>query len=379
MIFLFWCLLLPALGYGLLFASAGRIWSRWKKPLPPKVHEQAPLSIAVVAAFRNEEDRLPALLRWWHGLDTQGYEVRFVLADDHSNDRSAQIIRQFQQEHPEMPLSLVVPDAGAQGKKAALTAAIRAGEADVCLLTDADSHGGSAWLQLMADTLLREQRKMVCGPVVLEQGSSFLRRFQALEHAGLVVFGAVTLRLGKPTMCNGASLMFYRDVWEALGAYEAHRHLPGGDDELLMRAVAAKHPGSVGFCRHPEALVHTAPAADMMAFLMQRLRWSSKGSMQGPAVRMFRSALVLWYAALLGVLPLLFFEDLPECAMILGAWLLKLLAECYYFKRITPFFGMDFRSSELLSFQLFQTGYPVLIALARMLRLRFHWKGRVYG
>jgi cellulose synthase/poly-beta-1,6-N-acetylglucosamine synthase-like glycosyltransferase len=378
MMLFFWILLVPALGYALLFVSAGRIWSRWT-PLPPKVHEQAPLSIAVVAAFRNEEARLPALLRWWHGLDTQGYEVRFVLADDHSNDRSVQIVRQFQQEHPEMPLHLVEPDSGEHGKKAALTAAIRAGAADVCLLTDADSCGGSAWLQLMAATLVQKQLKMVCGPVALEQGTSFLRRFQALEHAGLVVFGAVTLRLGRPTMCNGASLMFYRDVWEALGAYEAHRHLPGGDDELLMRAVAAKHPGSVGFCRHPEALVHTAPAADMMAFLMQRLRWASKGRMQGMAVRIFRSALVLWYAALLCVLPLLFFEGLPVCALIVGTWLLKLGAEYVYFKRITPFFGMDFRTSELLSFQLFQTAYPVLIALARILRLRFHWKGRAYG
>lgn len=374
---LFWILLVPALGYALLFVSAGRIWSRWG-PIPEKTPERIPRSIAVVAAFRNEEARLPELLRWWHGLDTQGYEVRFVLADDHSNDRSAQVVRKFQQEHPEMPLHLVVPDAGKQGKKAALAAAIRAGAADVCLLTDADSSGGPAWLQLMAATLVQEQLNMVCGPVALEQGASYLRRFQALEHAGLVVFGAVTLRLKRPTMCNGASLMFYRDVWEALGAYDAHRHLPGGDDELLMRAVDAAHPGTVGFCRHPEAVVHTAAATDFRSFLMQRLRWASKGSMQGFVVRTFRSALVLWYAALLCALPLLFFEGWPVSALIIGAWLLKMGAELFYFKRITPFFGMGFHTLELLSFQLFQTGYPVLVALARILRLRFHWKERVY-
>ncbi|MEY3983730.1 MAG: hypothetical protein RL160_1289, partial [Bacteroidota bacterium] len=151
-----------------------------------------------------------------------------------------------------------------------------------------------------------------------------------------------------------------------------------GDDELLMRAIAAAHPGSVGFCRHPEAVVQTAAATDLMSFLMQRLRWASKGSMQGLAVRIFRSALVLWYAGLLCVLPLLFFEGWPECALIAGTWLLKLGAEFYFFRRITPFFSIGFHTAELLSFQLFQTAYPVLIALTRILRLRFHWKGRVY-
>jgi cellulose synthase/poly-beta-1,6-N-acetylglucosamine synthase-like glycosyltransferase len=230
----------------------------------------------------------------------------------------------------------------------------------------------------MASTLIQSDMKLVSGPVSLEQGSSFLRRFQSLEHAGLVAFGAVSIHIGRPTMCNGASLIFYRNIWHELGGYEAHGHLPGGDDELFMRAVNQACPGSVGFCKLPEAIVTTAAAPNLRAFFMQRLRWASKGSMQGISVRIFRGLLVLWYALLLYSLPLLFFAEAPTVAVITGAWVLKFFGEWYYFRRITPFFGIRARFVEICSFQGFQIAYPVLIALARLFRLRFHWKERHY-
>ncbi|MBU6324521.1 MAG: glycosyltransferase [Bacteroidetes bacterium] len=374
---LLWFLILPALGYFGLFCVAGRIWLRWK-PSAVKTQNYPGLNIAVIAAFRNEEAHLPALLQWWYQLNTQGYKVEFILADDHSGDGSVQIVRAFQQKHPEFPLLLIQPEPAKQGKKAALSAAINSSNAELCLLTDADCHGGEDWLQLMVATFIQEERKMLSGPVCLEQGSSFLRRFQSLEHAGLVAFGAVSMHLGKPTMCNGASLLFYRSVWQELGGYEAHSHLPGGDDELFMRAVDKAYPGSVGFCKLPEAIVYTAAAPNVSVFFKQRLRWASKGSMQGIAVRLFRSLLVLWYALLLSVLPLLFFVEDPLLAAIFTAWTLKLCGEWYYFRSITPFFSIRTRFPELCSFQGFQAAYPVLIALARLFRLRFGWKERQY-
>lgn len=374
---LLWFLLVPALGYCCLFAAAGRIWLRWK-PFAGKTQQYPDLNIAVIAAFRNEADHLTALLHWWFTLNTRGYKVKFILADDHSSDDSVQIIRRFQQHHPEWPLYLVQPDPGKQGKKAALSAAISSSNAELCLLTDADCHGSEDWLQLMVSTLVQEERMMLCGPVCLEQGSGFLRRFQSLEHAGLVAFGAVSMHLGKPTMCNGASLLFYRSVWQELGGYKAHSHLPGGDDELFMRAVEQAHPGSVGFCKLPGAIVHTAAAPNMSAFIAQRLRWASKGSMQGLAVRIFRSLLVLWYALLLCSLPLLYVGEGPLRAAVILAWTLKLCGEWYYFRNISPFFSIRTRFVELCSFQGFQAVYPVWIALARLLRLRFRWKERQY-
>ncbi len=373
----FWFLLLPALGYACLFVAAARYWTRWK-PKDAVVVENPNISIAVVAAFRNEAARLPAFLEWWKNLNTKGYAVQFILADDHSSDGSGGLIRDFQQVHPDMPLKLMSLEEGMRGKKAALSVAISSSNAELCLLTDADCYGSVDWLQCMAASMLGEGRKMVCGPVCLEQGRSFLRRFQSLEHAGLVAFGAVSMRLGRPTMCNGASLMFYRHVWEELGGYEAHRHLPGGDDELFMRAVHRAYPGAVGFCKHPGALVHTAAAPNLKSFMMQRLRWASKGSMQGGAVRLFRSVLVLWYAVLLLSLPMLFRCNALLTSAVLGAWSLKLASEWFYFRSIASLFRIRVHFAELVSFQGFQTIYPLLIALARLLRIRFSWKDRAY-
>jgi len=146
-----------------------------------------------------------------------------------------------------------------------------------------------------------------------------------------------------------------------------------------MRAVDAACPGSVGFCKYSGAMVQTAAAPNLKSFLMQRLRWASKGSMQGMAVRLFRGALVLWYAALLTSLPLLLYGEVRMSAFILGAWILKLCGEWFYFRCITPFFGIRVRFAEIASFQGVQTSYPIVIALAGLFRLRFRWKGRTYG
>ncbi len=75
--------------------------------------------------------------------------------------------------------------------------------------------------------------------------------------------------------CNGANLAYEKAFFEVNG-YDGVRHIASGDDEFLMHKIAARHPGSVHFLRHRNAIIRTAPHRNWPSFYRQRKRWASK-------------------------------------------------------------------------------------------------------
>lgn len=352
-----------------LFLSCARRWNR----IPERFQDATP-EISIVVPFRNEAGHLPRLLDWLLGQEYAG-NSEVLLIDDHSQDDSAEICRNFIARNQARGWQLL--QAEGEGKKAALSTGIRAARFPWILSTDADCSGTPHWLQCMA-AAGSEGTNMVSGPVRFRSASAWMLEFQQVESAGLIAIGACSLHAGMPTMCNGANLLFRKSAWEAVNGYAAHEQLASGDDELLMHALDRRFPGSIVFQRAADACVETAAQTDWKQFMEQRKRWLSKGNAHPLRVKLLRLGIGLFYGWLilafilwpLGVV-------WPAFGFVCAVLLMKTSAEYIFYRSILPFFGLKTHWLELLSWQPLQVLYPFFIALWPGSK-RFSWKNRHY-
>jgi len=354
-----------------LFLFCARRWKRIpERTNGTALHE----GISIVIPFRNEKDHLPNLLDWLKRQEFDGpWEV--ILADDHSEDSSAQLCLDFIS--AQQLANWRVTEAEGEGKKAALSTGIRAARYPWILCSDADCSGTNDWVQRMAAAAGAEVN-MVCGPLRFRNEAAWMQEFQQIESAGLIAIGACTLDAGLASMCNGANLMFRKTAWEAVNGYFNHAQLASGDDELLMHAIERHFPGSVVFQQSAAACVDTSPQANRKQFLQQRKRWLSKANAHPTHLKLLRLGIGLFYLMLLlcfFIAPL--WAGWPAFGFAIAVLLLKTSAEYVFYRSILPFFGFKTRWIQLLSWQPLQVLYPVWIAIQPGAK-RFSWKNRHY-
>ncbi len=379
-------LLTLTIWYGRLIWQRGRAWARLpetvvKEPADAGIASQtsAEIAFSVLIAARDEDASLPALLA---DLAAQQFPVaRFevIVVDDYSADSTAALVADLAQSAT-FSLKLLrltdFPTAGT-GKKAALAVALAHARHSWVACTDADCRVGPQWLAAFAARLRQTPGlDFLSGPVALRADGSAFARLQLVEFAGLIGVGAASLALCQPNMCNGANLAYRRAAWAEVGGFGAHQHIASGDDEFLLHALWARRPGSAAFVKSRAALVQTAAATTVRAFLRQRVRWASKWrhyrqpGVQGLAAGVFGLNLALLLGALaVARWPLL-------AAPVGAAWLGKLAVDAWFLRLILQFQG-DTRHLKrtVVAWQLLYIPYVVLTGL-RTLTGGYIWKGR---
>ena len=245
----------------------------WRK-IPATDPGKSMKSFSVIIPVRNEESNIEHLLQ---RLENQNYPKEFyevIVADDFSDDQTVSIVEN-QKELLNINLSLVnLTDPAKQGKKHALTAAIKASKFEIMLTTDADCSPGVDWIKSYNEAFEHEIN-MLAGPVAI-QGEGIFAKLQQIEFAGLIGFGAVTISKEDPSMCSGANLGFRKKAFEAVGGYENNLFTPSGDDEFLLFNIMRRFPNTTGFLKDNRALVNTKAHLKLRSFLNQRTRWTSK-------------------------------------------------------------------------------------------------------
>ena len=372
-------LLALTLWYVRLIWRRGRAWQQL-----PETRIPTPLSadtaFSVLIAARNEAPALPALLA---DLAAQQFPGSFevIIVDDHSTDDTAAVVAAFGLRTSISVRLLRLADfpTSGQGKKAALALALTHAQHPWIACTDADCRLGPLWLAAFAAQLRAAPTlDFLSGPVALRPDGSALARLQVVEFAGLIGVGAASLALGHPNMCNGANLAYRRAAWAAVGGFGTHQHVASGDDEFLLHALWARRPRCAAFVKSPAAIVRTAAAPTVAAFLRQRVRWASKWrhyrqpGVQALAAGVFLLNLLLLLGPL-GPLTGIFGGALA------AAWGAKLLIDGWFLRLILRFQG-DTRHVvwAILAWQLIYLPYVVLTGL-RALWGRYEWKDRRVG
>lgn len=344
-------------------------WRRIPLPLGIAVEQ---LQVSVLVPTRNEEQNLPVLFHSLESLDLSGVEAEFVFIDDHSEDRSAELIEDFI-EKTQLNVRIVRLQAGKEGKKIASTTGVKNAKFNTILCTDADARPARGWIKSMAAALNYSNLKMVTGPVSMSSEHTF-ERLQAIEFAGLIGYGASLLSRNIPAMCNGANMAYDREAFIRVGGYSGNEHIASGDDEFLLQKISARYPGKVAFLKDRAAVVQTDTKSDMQELFNQRTRWAGKWkahkslSIKFSAVMTFLDSLV--GIALLGML----FVDAAVALLLI---IFRIFAEGLYLSEVCKFFDRRLRLLDLLLISLIYPFYVFILGFASVLR-GYNWKGREY-
>lgn len=373
-------MLLPVITIGLWATYALlilRYRAAWRRAVPFTMPEGyvADTRVSVVIAARNEEARIGACLSAILAQDYPRGSFEVIVADDHSTDATAAVVEGFAAQGVRL-VSLGADSEAGAGKKAALTAAIRAARGELILATDADCRMGPYWLRTMAAFHACRDADLIAAPVRFEDGGGPLGTFQRLDFLSLQGITAAAVSEGFHGMCNGANLAYRKSVFEAVGGFEGIDGIASGDDMLLMQKVARSPGARIGYCLSPDAIVDTPPAAGLSGFLRQRIRWASKARFYKER-RIFLVLLLVWLANL--SLPLLAVAGLLHDALLLrtAGWLLlcKTGVELAFLWPVAGFFGMRRTLAWFPAAQPFHVLYTVMAGLMGQLG-PYEWKGR---
>ncbi|EHQ28242.1 glycosyltransferase family 2 protein [Mucilaginibacter paludis] len=347
-------------------------WSRIKTP----AISGQPLTtkLTVLIAARNEEEKIALTIGDILAQDYPAHLFEIIIADDHSTDRTAEIISSYADRGVRL-LQLRDEKALNSYKKRAITEAIKLSTGDFLVATDADCRMGPKWLSSIVDYYQSNNLVMISSPVSYFGERNLFERMQTLEFSYLIGLGAAFIGNNHASTCNGANFAYRKDIFYEVGGFKGIDDLASGDDELLLQKVAEKYPDRIGFLKKRDAIVYTDAKPTLHDFLQQRRRWASK-SIKYKDKRVVAVVVGIWLFnvtlllnALLGFYNVYFFN------MLLVQFILKFTFDMLFLIPITSFFG---RLKLLCIMPLICTVHVIYFIYIGIMgnAKKYDWKGR---
>lgn len=355
---LFYCLLI------IIFAVAAQVV---RYPRDPGFRP----SVTVVVAARNEEKNIAACLESLLQLRYPPGLLEIVVIDDHSTDRTAEIIRSFEVRDPRVRLTLAgPPQAPLRGKPSALAYALDQVRSDIILFTDADCRVSESWAEDTVAYFADPHVGLVAGFTHLE-GRGVFAGMQALDWFALFTTASGTVGIGYPLTAVGTNLSIRRSVYEEVGGF---RGIPFSvtEDYALFRAVTKRTKFRAVFPMDPGALVRSEPCADWAQLYRQKKRWFAGGrGMDALTLGIFALLYGFHVSLIVGFLfgPLL---------AALQVFAFKVFADVVLVLPTLVRFRLVGLVRHILAFELFFLLYVLIFPPIVLARRTVAWKGRAF-
>jgi biofilm PGA synthesis N-glycosyltransferase PgaC len=350
--FMFWCAL------------------RFKPQVVPEPINPCTEGVSVLIPFRDEVLNLGNCLNAFVQQNKVSFPFEILLINDGSEDYSETVVAQFENR---LPLTLLLSNG--IGKKAALQTGIDAAKYNIIYTIDADCVVKPNTLAYMGNAFQAENLNMLCGLVNLAPAMGLFQNLQAAESAALVGISAVMLNAQKPATCNGANLMFRKDVFFKLNGYENYKQLSSGDDDFLMHSFFNLNSTACRYAIHPDAVLVTQAEKSISTFFAQRARWASKRKHyifpynKYLFVLMGLKFLVFWSMLFFMVISYFYWGDNTPLLF----FLLLYMSELAFAKRLGKVLKLNCLS--ILILPLYQFYLPLVLIYSKLFRIQ--WKGRI--
>ncbi len=234
----------------------------------PQVTNYPPISVIICA--RNAALILERNLPLWLEQDYPNFEV--VVVDDCSGDETAYLLVKTAEREPLLKYVLLDPLViKNQSKKLALSLGIKKAQYEHILLTDADCIPGSnQWIKHMSAQFSNNTSLVLGVSPVSSKSKSLLERIiqyenlmTAMQYLGMSIQGS-------PFMGVGRNLAYTKTLYNSVGGFSAHHHIPAGDDDLFVQSVANRD--NTRTVINPEAYCPTTGPQNFKHYWRQKMR-----------------------------------------------------------------------------------------------------------
>ncbi|MEP7278810.1 MAG: glycosyltransferase [Bacteroidota bacterium] len=377
MMFFFYITIALLFLYGILF----QFYQSWWKSLPDFEPAQEPIEpgnvkISVIVPARNEAANIAVCLNSICGQHYPQHLLQIIVIDDQSSDNTFEIANAVLHHGIQLICYRLPPaEKNTAPKKRAIETGMSMASGELVVTTDADCIAGPDWLKSIAAYHRQSGNIFIAAPVKIKDGSSLLSKFQALDFLTMQGITAAAVSRHFHHMCNGANLSYEKKIFYEVDGFTGIDAIASGDDMLLMRKVADKYPGKIGFVKSAAAIVTTLPATNWKAFFQQRIRWASKATHYRQPKIFF--VLLLVYLVNLFIFCFLLMGLFQPFALVLFLLLCiaKFFFELFFVKDIAVFFQQSRLVPWLLLLQPLHIVYIVVSGFLGQFKT-YEWKGR---
>ena len=325
--------------------------------------------VSIIISARNSVLKLENNIQHWLTQDYPNFEV--VIIDDRSSDETAFFLVKTAEKEPLLKYVLLDPDVIKNGsKKLALTLGIKKAKNNYFLLTDADCIPNSdQWLKHMA-TGFTNKKDIVLGVSPVNTKKSFLGRLTQYENL-LTAMQYLGMSIkGKPYMGVGRNLAYTRGIYDSVGGFSKHHHLPAGDDDLFVQE--ASNSNNTVVCIQPESYVNTEGPKNWKEYWKQKMRhlWIGK---------QYRSD-VKTSLAWLPISQLLFWTIIIIWFITGSSWLwpiipiiVKIVPEWVIFVKKGKLLNMPLAGPYYLFYNVFYSFWYVVISMNAFFKRKIVW------
>jgi cellulose synthase/poly-beta-1,6-N-acetylglucosamine synthase-like glycosyltransferase len=354
-----------------LFSVGWYYFFYYFNPIKPSKNE--PITafppVSIIISARNAVLKLEDNIQHWLTQDYPNFEV--VIVDDRSSDETAYFLVKTAEKEPLLKYVLLDPDVIKNGsKKLALTLGIKKAKNNHFLFTDADCIPSSdQWLKQMA-TGFTHKKDIVLGVSPVNTKKSFLGRLTqyenlltAMQYLGMAI-------KGDPYMGVGRNLAYTRGVYDGVGGFSKHHHLPAGDDDLFVQE--ASNANNTVVCIQPESFVNTEGPKNWKEYWKQKMRHLWIGKQYRSDVKtslawlpisqlLFWTIIIIWFIAgsswLWPIIPIL----------------VKIVPEWIIFVKKGKLLNMPLAGPYYLFYNIFYSFWYVVISMNAFFKRKIVW------
>lgn len=333
-----------------------------KLPLPEKLP-----SVSVFIAARNEEANISECLLSLSKLDYPLDKLEILIGDDSSEDKTADLVREFIRDKPHFKLVSVKENLGnARGKANVLAHLARGAQGEFFFIADADIRVQSGWLKGLLGAW--EEGIGVVSGVTSIKAKNWLSGFQTIDW--IAAFGMIRVMNNKriPVSAIGNNMLITREAYFATGGYEK---LPFSitEDFVLFRETLRLGWKFKNLLQE-EVLAFTEPMPNFQRLMRQRKRWMT-GAIQLPFFLVFVLSMQSMFLPFF-IVSIVYF---PASAFLLGV---KVVFDLVYIFLILRKIKQVNSLKYFFVYELISPFIGIMQVINFFLPGKVEWKGRKY-
>lgn len=348
--------------YALALFMLSNVWGK----IEFNCSSQENVFVTVIIPVRNEQHTIVQMIKSVLANDYPDKKIQLIVVNDHSTDNTVQVLSKWVQKGIQV---LDLPP-GQEGKKAAIAYGVSKSNGQIVICTDGDSIVSPGWIAAHVSAL-EQGSQLSFGPVTYLEPKGWVALLN-MELSALIVVGAATNHMGKPSLINGCNYSFKKETFLNVNGFNGSESIPSGDDEFLLRKVHARG-FKVMFLKDNSALVQTTAPEGVKAFLNQRKRWASKYRYHQDRMSQTLPVLVFTFYLFLLISLGFTFHEYPMIA--LSMFMVKSVADYIFIYRYLSFFREKIPLIAFLLMQIIYPFYVIFFGLASNFG-QFAWKGR---